>query len=125
MRTCTFLLVFAAMVIYAIGTPATGCGESYGNNAASGDGWKPIKDLNDKHIQDLGSWAVSEFLKYANCMLKFNKVVSGREQIVSGFGMNYELVINATAGKLGNYKAMVYEQHETKTRKLISFHRDN
>ncbi|CAM0947700.1 unnamed protein product [Alopecurus aequalis] len=126
MRTCTFLLVAVAVMIYA-STPATGCGESYGNhewNTSVEDGWEPI-DINDKHIQELGGWAVSEFLKHANCRLKFNKVVSAKEQIVSG--MNYELVIDASdiGGELGNYNAEVYEQERTKTRKLVSFRKAN
>jgi hypothetical protein len=128
MRTCTFLLLSVAAVIYAVGTPATGCGESYENqelHIALEDGWEPIKNINDQHIKDLGIWAVSEFLKTANCKITFNKVVSGMEQVVSG--MNYELVINASdvpTGKPGNYTARLYEQEWTKTRKLISFHKD-
>ncbi|KAM0832321.1 hypothetical protein ACQ4PT_064998 [Festuca glaucescens] len=122
MRTYTFLLVVVAATIYAIGTPATGCG-SYGTSIENG--WEPILGISDQHIQELGGWAVLEFLKHANCMLKFNKVVSGKEQIVSG--MNYELVIDASdvGGKLGRYKAEVYEQEWTKTRKLISFSKAN
>jgi cystatin-C len=123
MRTCTFLVVVAAM-IYAIATPATGCGESYGTASIEG-GWEPIPNINDQHIQELGRWAVLEFLKHANCVLKFNKVVSGKEQVVSG--MNYELVIDASdpSGKLGRYKAEVYEEARTKTRKLVSFSKAN
>ena len=127
MRTCTFLLLVAA-VIYAIATPVTGCGESYGKqewHTTVEDGWEPINDINDKHIQELGDWAVLEFLKHVNCSLKFNKVVSGKEQVVSG--MNYELVIDASdiSGDLGKYKAEVYEQKWTNTRKLISFGKAN
>ncbi|XP_051220168.1 cysteine proteinase inhibitor 8-like [Lolium perenne] len=123
MRTCTFLVVVVAM-IYAIATPATGCGESYGTVSIEG-GWELIPNVNDQHIQDLGRWAVLEFLKHANCMLKFNKVVSGKEQVVSG--MKYELIIDASdaSGKLGTYKAEVYEQERTKTRKLVSFSKAN
>ncbi|KAK1686432.1 hypothetical protein QYE76_047280 [Lolium multiflorum] len=123
MRTCTFLVVVAAM-IYAIATPTRGCGESYGTASIEG-GWELIPNINDQHIQDLGRWAVLEFLKHANCMLKFNKVVSGKEQVVSG--MNYELIIDALDGseKLGTYKAEVYEQERTKTRKLVSFSKAN
>ncbi|KAM0832320.1 hypothetical protein ACQ4PT_064997 [Festuca glaucescens] len=53
------------------------------------------------------------------------QVVSGKEQSVSG--MNYELVIDVSdvGGKLGRYKAEVYEQEWTKTRKLISFSKAN
>ncbi|KAM0836330.1 hypothetical protein ACQ4PT_062389 [Festuca glaucescens] len=123
MRTCTFLVVVVAM-IYAIATPAMGCGESYGTTSIE-DGWEHIPNINDQHIQELGNWAVLEFLKHVNCLLKFIKVVSGEEKVVSG--MNYELVIDASdaSGKLGRYKAEVYEQEWTKTRKLISFSKTN
>uniref|UniRef100_A0ACD5YUW1 Uncharacterized protein n=1 Tax=Avena sativa TaxID=4498 RepID=A0ACD5YUW1_AVESA len=111
MRTCTFLLLVAA---------AARCDGSYGTPIE--DGWEPIPYINDQHIQELGGWAVSEFLKHSNCLIKFSKVVSGKEQIVSG--MNYALVIDASdvgSGKLGRYNAEVYEQEWTKTRKLIFF----
>uniref|UniRef100_A0ACD5Z0R2 Uncharacterized protein n=1 Tax=Avena sativa TaxID=4498 RepID=A0ACD5Z0R2_AVESA len=124
MRTCTFLLLLSAVAIYTTGTPARGCDESYGESYGTSieDGWEPIPDINDQHIQELGGWAVSEFLKHANCLIKFSKVVSGKQQIVSG--MNYRLVIDASdvgSGKLGKYNAEVYEQEWTNTRKLISF----
>jgi accessory colonization factor AcfC len=84
-------------------------------------GWKPIKDVSDPHIQELGAWAVSEHVKQANDGVRFVKVVSGEEQVVSG--MNYKLVIEATdgAGKSATYGAAVYEQEETKTRQLLTF----
>ncbi|CAL4931814.1 unnamed protein product [Urochloa decumbens] len=84
-------------------------------------GWKPIKDASDPHIQELGGWAVAEHVKKANDGLRFGKVVSGEEQVVSG--MNYKLVIEATNGdgKSGTYGAAVYEQEWTKTRQLLSF----
>jgi len=84
-------------------------------------GWRPIKDVNDPHIQELGSWAVSEHVRQANDGLRFGEVVSGDEQVVSG--MNYMLLIEATngAGKSATYGAAVYEQEWTKTRKLLAF----
>ncbi|CAN6284220.1 unnamed protein product [Urochloa humidicola] len=84
-------------------------------------GWNPIKDVNDPHIQELGGWAVAEHVKKANDGLRFGKVVSGEEQVVSG--MNYKLVIEATGrdGKSGTYGAAVYEQEWTKTRQLLAF----
>ncbi|XP_034577296.1 cysteine proteinase inhibitor 8 [Setaria viridis] len=83
--------------------------------------WKPIKDVSDPHIQELGGWAVSEHVKQANDGLRFGKVVSGEELVVSG--MNYKLVIEATdgAGKSATYGAAVYEQEWTKTRQLLAF----
>ncbi|CAN6312201.1 unnamed protein product [Urochloa humidicola] len=84
-------------------------------------GWNPIKDVNDPHIQELGGWAVAEHVKKANDGLRFGKVVSGEEQVVSG--MNYKLVIEVTGrdGKSVPYGAAVYEQEWTKTRQLLAF----
>ncbi|PAN48949.1 hypothetical protein GQ55_9G428100 [Panicum hallii var. hallii] len=89
-------------------------------------GWRPIKDVNDPHVQELGGWAVSEHVRQANDGLRFVKVVSGDEQVVSG--MNYMLLIEATsgaAGKSATYGAAVYEQEWTKTRRLLAFEAAN
>nr|BAK07147.1 predicted protein [Hordeum vulgare subsp. vulgare] len=128
MRRTNFLCVIVVAIIYAISAPATGCGELKGNklwNTTVENGWEPIVNINDQHIQMLGSWAVLEFSKRMNCVLKFNKVVSGRQQLVSG--MNYELIIDVThfEGKEGKYKAEVYEQEWTKKRQLLSFTKVN
>jgi len=84
-------------------------------------GWRLIKDVKDPHIQELGGWAVSEHVRQANDGLRFGRVVSGDEQVVSG--MHYMLLIEATngAGKSATYGAAVYEQEWTKTRKLLAF----
>lgn len=83
-------------------------------------GWRPIKDVSDPHIQELGRWAVLEYVKRANDGLAFVKVVRGEEQVVAG--TNYRLVIEATngAGKSAAYVAVVYEALST-ARKLLSF----
>jgi hypothetical protein len=115
MKTFGLLVVMAAAfaVAYPIATSAQ-------------LSWYPIGDpMNEPHVQELGAWAVAEHVKQAHDGLKFNKVVSGKEQVVSG--MNYELIIDASdaSGKLGTYKAEVYEQERTKTRKLVSFSKAN
>ena len=94
-------------------------------NTAIENGWKPIGNINDQHIQELERWAVLEFGKHVNCVLKFNKVVSGRQQLMSG--MNYELIIDVThfEGKDGKYKAELHEQELTKKRQLLSFMKVN
>ena len=124
MRTTSFLLIVVVVIVYAIGVPATGCGESMGTwlwNTTGANGWEPIKNINDKHIQEVGDWAVLEFSKHVNCLLKFNKVVSGRQQLMPG--MNYELIIDVThfEGKDRKYKAELHEQELTKKRQLLSF----
>ncbi|OEL33721.1 Cysteine proteinase inhibitor 8 [Dichanthelium oligosanthes] len=84
-------------------------------------GYSPIPDINDRHVQELGGWAVSEHVKKANDGLKFNKVVSGDVQVVSG--LNYRLIIDASGsnGKDAKYEAVVWERDWTNTRQLLSF----
>jgi hypothetical protein len=84
-------------------------------------GWNPIKDVSDPRIHELGGWAVSEHVKQVNDGVRFVKVVSGEEQVVSG--MTYKLVIAATdaAGKSATYGAAVYDEWWTKTGQLLSF----
>ncbi|TVU47966.1 hypothetical protein EJB05_07584, partial [Eragrostis curvula] len=104
MKTILLLLVAIAAVVSTV--------------AAIPGGWGPINDINDPHIQELGSWAVKEYTEHVNDLLKFVKVVSGEAQVVSG--MNYRLVIDALdmRGKDVMYNAVVYEQSWTKKRKL-------
>lgn len=110
MRT-SLLVAAVAAVVCAVATPT----------AAIPGGWAPITDINDPHVQELGGWAVAEHVKKANDGLKFSKVVSGDQQVVSG--INYRLVIDALSrdGKGASYKALVYEQNWTNTRRLLSF----
>ncbi|VAH54780.1 unnamed protein product [Triticum turgidum subsp. durum] len=124
MRTTGILLVVVVAVMYAISTSATRCGDSMGHqlwHTTVDDGWEPIVNINDEHIQELGGWAVSEFNKHVNCTVKFNKVLSGRQKLVSD--VNYELIIDVThfGGEDGNYKAELYEQELTKKGQLLSF----
>uniref|UniRef100_A0ACD6A366 Uncharacterized protein n=1 Tax=Avena sativa TaxID=4498 RepID=A0ACD6A366_AVESA len=84
-------------------------------------GWRPIADLKDPHIQELGGWAVTQHAKLASDRLQFRRVTRGEEQVVSG--MNYRLFVDAVdgAGSSAPYVAEVYEQSWTRTRQLTSF----
>ncbi|KAF0921895.1 hypothetical protein E2562_020506 [Oryza meyeriana var. granulata] len=84
-------------------------------------GWSKIKDVGDPHIQELGGWAVERHASLASDGLRFRRVMSGEEQVVSG--MNYRLVVDASdpAGESASYVAVVYEQSWTNTRQLTSF----
>ena len=118
-RTIKSSLLIGAAVIIALcsGAPAAAARAAH----IIVGGWRLIKDVKDPHIQELGGWAVSEHVRQANDGLRFGRVVSGDEQVVSG--MNYMLLIEATngAGKSATYGAAVYEQEWTKTRKLLAF----
>ncbi|KAG2582718.1 cysteine proteinase inhibitor 8-like [Panicum virgatum] len=109
----TNLLLVAAVVVCAVAaTPTT---------ATKVGVWEPITDINDPFVQELGGWAVAEHVKEANDGLKLSKVVSGDQKV--GSGMNYRLVIHALGrdGKGASYKALVYDQEWSNTRRLLSF----
>jgi hypothetical protein len=109
MRTSHLLLIAIAATVFAIAA------------AAMPGGWEAIPNITDPHVQELGSWAVAEHTKATNERLTFVKVVSGKQQVVSG--MNYRLIIETANGPTSNsmYDAVVYEQSSTKKRKLMSF----
>ncbi|PIA38360.1 hypothetical protein AQUCO_02800208v1 [Aquilegia coerulea] len=89
------------------------------SNALVG-GYKPIFNITDPHIQDLGKFAVSEHNKQAKTSLKFVNVIKGQMQVVAG--INYDLVIAARKGDIRrNYLAVVYERPGGKNKTLTSF----
>jgi len=87
-------------------------------------GWSPAKDVSDPHIQELGSWAVAEHTKQANDGLRFGKVINAQEQQIVD-GVNYKLLLDAAdaSGNVANYGAVVHEQERTNTRELMAFAR--
>ncbi|WVZ55950.1 hypothetical protein U9M48_006547 [Paspalum notatum var. saurae] len=112
----TYTILFAiAIVASAITAPIT----------VAGCGSHPILDVNEPHIQELGAWAVAEHVKQTNDGLKFGKVVSGSEQLVSGVNYRLYIVVLNLAGQNVTYNAVVYEQIWINTRELTSFDRVN
>ncbi|KAF6145022.1 hypothetical protein GIB67_013373 [Kingdonia uniflora] len=72
-------------------------------------GWQPIKDIKDPHVAKIGQFAVSQHNKVSQTNLKFDQVVRGETQVVSG--ENYRLVIEADDGVAkNNYEAVVWEK---------------
>uniref|UniRef100_K4AGC7 Cystatin domain-containing protein n=2 Tax=Setaria italica TaxID=4555 RepID=K4AGC7_SETIT len=114
MRTCSLLVAIAAAIAAAATTPVT---------ATLHGGWGVIPDVEDAHVQEIGAWAVAEHVKRANDGLRFGKVVSGEEQVVSGANYRLDIVAVNLAGQNATYNAVVSEQIWTNTRKLLSFDR--
>lgn len=70
-------------------------------------GYKPIKDIADPYIQSIGEFAVNEHNKQAKTELKFQKVISGKFQIVAG--TNYHLRLTALEGTVSRtYGTLVF-----------------
>ena len=85
-------------------------------------GWRPIENVSDPHVQEIGKFAVTEHNKKATASLKFQSVVSGETQVVAG--TNYRLVIAAADGGASNkYEAVVWEKSWMDFRSLTSFKR--
>ncbi|KAG8070639.1 hypothetical protein GUJ93_ZPchr0006g42116 [Zizania palustris] len=108
------LLALAAAAAAAAATVGGSSGPLVG-------GWSQIKNVSDPHIQELGGWAVRQHVSAASDGLRFRRVTSGEQQVVSG--MNYRLVVVASGpgGRSASYVAVVYEQSWTNTRQLTSF----
>ncbi|KQK12211.1 putative cysteine proteinase inhibitor 7 [Brachypodium distachyon] len=136
MRTSSSSLIFLHIAVAgAMISGATGCGEPFKQEPGISEhhlyvgSWEPILNLNDPSIRELGSWAVAQYGMHANCRLKFNKVVSGRKQLVPVAGVTYELFIDASpelaaaggGSSTGLYKAVVHEKAGANSRKLVSF----
>nr|XP_043611618.1 cysteine proteinase inhibitor 6-like [Erigeron canadensis] len=81
-------------------------------------GWKPIHDVNDPLIIDIGKFAVDAHNKGGHTSLKFENVVKGETQVVSG--TQYSLTIKALDGRVENkYVALVWDKPWMKFRKLL------
>uniref|UniRef100_A0A453SJV0 Cystatin domain-containing protein n=1 Tax=Aegilops tauschii subsp. strangulata TaxID=200361 RepID=A0A453SJV0_AEGTS len=62
MRTCSLLIIIAAVVAVA-----------YPVATSAQVAWYPIGGINEPHVQELGRWAVAEHVKQAHDGLKFIK----------------------------------------------------
>ncbi|XP_031493253.1 cysteine proteinase inhibitor 3-like [Nymphaea colorata] len=86
-------------------------------------GFHPVQDVkNNKHVQELGKFAVAEFNKkhHEAAALVFVEVVEAQSQVVAG--TNYRLLIKALkAGYVKHYKALVYEKPWENVKTLPSF----
>ncbi|KAM0066058.1 putative Cystatin domain-containing protein [Helianthus debilis subsp. tardiflorus] len=106
----TFLILF---FFYSKPSAALGEGTLAG-------GWKPIPDVTDATVVDIGQFAVDEHNKEEHVSLKFVKVVKGESQVVAG--MNYNLTVTAADGGVeSSYVAFVWDKPWQKFRQLVSF----
>ncbi|XP_059275666.1 cysteine proteinase inhibitor 1-like [Lycium ferocissimum] len=91
-----------------------------GRKEAIAGGWKPITNITDLEVVEIGKFAVDEHNKEAKTKLEFQKIVKGESQVVAG--INYRMVITAKdSDSLRNYLAEVWEHPEKKLRNLTAF----
>ncbi|KAI3740528.1 hypothetical protein L2E82_30996 [Cichorium intybus] len=108
----TIFIVFLSFIFFH-GCAALGKGTLTG-------GWKPVPNVTDPMVVEIGQFAVVEHNKKVQAALKFRKVVSGESQVVDG--MDYNLTIKAVNGGLVfNYVAVVWDKPRQKFRQLVSF----
>ncbi|KAJ9558123.1 hypothetical protein OSB04_012737 [Centaurea solstitialis] len=89
-------------------------------DGALASNWKPITDVTDPTVVDIGKFAVDEHNKQDQESLKFTKVVKGETRVFAG--MNYNLTIMAVDGNTeNNYVAFVWDKPWQKFRQLLSF----
>lgn len=112
-----FLFIFLALLVSA--AVANGAGKGIPG------GWTDIKNINDPHVIEIAEFAVAEHNKQSNSMLKLEKVLSGKTQVVAG--TNFKLLINTTSTSgtgtppWRKYMAVVYERSWEGFRNLTSF----
>lgn len=86
-------------------------------------GWTPIKNLTDPHVIEIAQFAVSEYNKQLQskaAFIKFEKVVMGKIQVVSGINYRLEVVVQNGAS-IDKYEAVVLEKAWIHSMTLISF----
>ena len=119
MKFQNFLLISLISLFLVDGAMAVNGGGG-GHKLGLAGGWRPIKDVNDPHVKEIGQYAISEHNKKAKSDLQFDHVVRGESQVVAG--INYRLVIAAKDGSVSNnYEAVVWEKAWEGYRNLTSF----
>ncbi|XP_042520858.1 cysteine proteinase inhibitor 1 [Macadamia integrifolia] len=109
-----FVLLLCLVVFFFLDSSS-----AVGRPALVGD-WRPIKDLNETHVQEIAQFAVEEHNKEYKTELKYDRVVQGESQVVAG--ANYRLIIAAKDGVVSNnYQAVVYERPWEGFKSLTSF----
>lgn len=115
-KTNFFLLLLLSLVLFPL----------YAFAAARVSGWRPISNVKDPHVVEIGEFAVSEYDKQIKFGLKFVAVVSGESQVVAG--ANYRLIVTvdgglrvAEADASKKYEAIVWEKPWIKSMNLTSF----
>lgn len=115
-KTNFFLLLLLSLVLFPL----------YAFAAVRVGGWRPISNVKDPHVVEIGEFAVSEYDKQIKSGLKFVAVVSGESQVVAG--ANYRLIVTvdgglhvAEADASKKYEAIVWEKPWIKSMNLTSF----
>ncbi|KAK1437763.1 hypothetical protein QVD17_03561 [Tagetes erecta] len=88
------------------------------------DKWRPMKNLTDTKMVEIGKFAVREHNSRDKTKLMFYKLVEG--EIVEGYDTKYNLTITAKDGVCDNniaknYTALVVEEQFMKILHLVSF----
>ncbi|KAK9681435.1 hypothetical protein RND81_10G001900 [Saponaria officinalis] len=85
--------------------------------------YRPIKDVSEPHVQEIGKYAVTKHNQLDGTKLQFVRIVRGESQVVAG--TNYRLQISAkdsaAGGGVSDYQAVVYERPWDNYRNLTSF----
>ncbi|KAH9685368.1 hypothetical protein KPL70_013931 [Citrus sinensis] len=110
-RLCCLIVLFLSVV------PLLAAGDRKG---ALVGGWKPIEDPKEKHVMEIGQFAVTEYNKRSKSALKFESVEKGETQVVSG--TNYRLILVVKDGpSTKKFEAVVWEKPWEHFKSLTSF----
>ncbi|ESR63117.1 hypothetical protein CICLE_v10017209mg [Citrus x clementina] len=110
-RLCCLIVLFLSVV------PLLAAGDRKGTLVG---GWKPIEDPKEKHVMEIGQFAVTEYNKRSKSALKFESVEKGETQVVSG--TNYRLILVVKDGpSTKKFEAVVWEKPWEHFKSLTSF----
>ena len=83
-------------------------------------GWKLIGDPKEKHMMEIGQFAVTEYNKRSKSSLKFESVEKGETQVV--YDTNYQLILVVKDGRsTKKFEAVVWEKPWEHFKSLTSF----
>ena len=83
-------------------------------------GLKPIGDPKDKHVMEIGQFAVMEYKKRSNSALKFESVDKCETQLVSGINYRLILVVKDEPSTM-KFEVVVWEKLRENFKSLTSF----
>ncbi|KAH9759922.1 cysteine proteinase inhibitor 5 [Citrus sinensis] len=111
-RLCCLIVLFLSEV------PLLAAGDRKGALPMPG-GWTPI-DPTEKHVMEIGQFAVTEYNKRSKSALKFESVEKAWTQVVSG--TNYRLILVVKDGlSTKKFEAVVWEKPWEHFKSLTSF----
>ncbi|KAF5754844.1 putative Cystatin domain-containing protein [Helianthus annuus] len=114
--------LFLAILVFCLGYTYCDVFPTFGDKTHVGS-WRPVKNLTDIKVVEIGVFAVGEHNIRDKTKLLFQKLIKG--ETLQGYATKYNLTISAKDGVRDNiaknYVALVVEEQIMKILHLVSF----